>query len=200
MAVSTLIEILATTCSLLYIILLIREKILCWAFGIAGSLLSIYLFIDGKLYSEAVLYSYYVGMGVWGWMRWHQLSADQHNPVVRFKLPKHLLIVFFASTAAIAAGWFFATYTDAQRPYVDAFTTAFSFVATYMEVKKVLETWGYWIVLNAVSIWLYHDRSLDIYAGLTVVYTGLSVVGLVTWLRVFRQQGYPVSSGFVNGK
>ncbi len=200
MSVSTTIEILATGCSLIYIILLIREKIICWPFGIAGSLLSIYLFIDGKLYSEAFLYTYYVGMGIWGWIRWHQRDAAQHNPVVHYALPTHLLIVFFASAGAIALGWFFASYTDAQRPYIDAFTTSFSFAATYMEVKKVLETWGYWIVLNLASIWLYHDRSLDIYAGLTVIYAVLSVVGLVQWLRIFRQQGGAMSTGLVDGQ
>lgn len=199
MPVGTVLEIMATACSLMYIVFLIQEKILCWPFGIAGSLLSIYLFIDGKLYSEAVLYSYYVGMGIWGWIRWHQRDATQGNPVVHYSLPTHLVIIFFSSAGAIALGLFFANYTDAQRPFIDAFTTSFSFAATYMEVKKVLETWGYWIVLNLVSIWLYHDRSLDIYAGLTVVYTVLSVVGLLQWLRIFREQPRTVATGFVNG-
>ena len=49
------VEVLATAANLVFIILLIREKILCWPFGIAGSLLSIYLFVDARLYSEAFL-------------------------------------------------------------------------------------------------------------------------------------------------
>ena len=47
-----IIEILATGANLLYVIFLIREKIICWAFGIFGSLLSIYLFVHAKLYSS----------------------------------------------------------------------------------------------------------------------------------------------------
>ena len=39
-----LLEIVTTGASLIYIVLLIKEKIACWAFGIIGSLLSIYLF------------------------------------------------------------------------------------------------------------------------------------------------------------
>jgi nicotinamide mononucleotide transporter len=59
-----------------------------------------------------------------------------------------------------------------------------------MEVKKVLETWIYWIVLNLASIWLYMDRSLDIYAGLICVYAVVSVWGLIQWTRAYRQQSF----------
>lgn len=188
MEINTAIEIAATFAGLVYIIFLIREKTICWPFGIAGSLLSIYLFIDGRLYSEAVLYTYYVLMGFWGWIRWSQRSALHHNPVVRYGLPAHAAIVLVSTAGALLLGGFFSHYTDAQRPYIDAFTTAFSFAATYMEVKKVLETWVYWIILNLASIWLYMDRSLDIYAALICVYAVMSVWGLLQWTRVYRAQ------------
>ncbi len=188
MAFNTGIEIFATLAGLVYIVLLIRENIICWPFGIAGSLLSIYLFIDGKLYSEAFLYSYYVFMGVWGWMRWSQRNATHDNPVIRYDFSSHAVIILVSGAGALALGSFFSFYTDAQRPYIDAFTTAFSFAATYMEVKKVLETWYYWIVLNLASIWLYMDRSLDIYAALICVYAVMSVWGLVQWSSVYRGQ------------
>ena len=64
------VEMLATAANLAFIVLLIREKIACWAFGIAGSLLSVWLFVHVHLYSEALLYSFYAVMGVWGWLRW----------------------------------------------------------------------------------------------------------------------------------
>lgn len=194
MPINTLIEIAATLAGLVYIVFLIRENIICWPFGIVGSLLSIYLFIDGKLYSEAFLYSYYVLMGIWGWIRWHRREDAQHNPVVRFGLPQHLLIIFVSAAGAIALGWFFSSFTDAQRPWIDALTTAFSFAATWMEVKKVLETWLYWIVLNLASIWLYHDRALDIYALLICVYAVMSVWGFIQWSRVYRGYGEATSS------
>ena len=185
---NTWIEVFATAAGLIYVILLIRENIVCWLFGILGSLLSIYLFIESKLYSEAFLYSYYVVMGVWGWLRWNRRAELDDNPVQRYGLPAHALIILVGGAGALALGYFFSTFTDAQRPFVDAFTTAFSFAATYMQVKKVLENWVYWLVLNLVSIWLYMDRSLDIYAALICVYAMMSVWGLVQWTRVYRGQ------------
>ncbi len=188
MTVDTIVEIVATAAGLAYIVFMIREHILCWPFGIAGSALSIYLMIESKLYSEAFLYLFYVVMGIWGWLRWARREAVHDNPVIHYNALLHLRILLVCGACTFALGSFFHLYSDAARPYVDAATTVFALAATWMEVKKVLETWIYWIVLNAVSVWLYADRALDIYAGLIWVYTVLSVWGLVQWLRTYRLQ------------
>ncbi len=178
-----LVQILGAVASLLYLFLLMRERVLCWPFGIVGSLLSVYLFLHAKLYSEAVLYFFYAVMGVWGWLRWHRREVAHNNPVITRSLVFHLRAIVLTSLVALGVGYFMTTYTDAQRPVIDAFTTAFSFFATYLQVAKVLESWLYWIVLNVVAIWLYQDRALDIYAALIAIYAVLSVSGYITWRR-----------------
>lgn len=190
MALSTplVIEILATSANLVFVILLIREKILCWPFGIAGSLLSIYLFIDARLYSEAFLYLFYVVFGIWGWTRWHRREEDDNNPVDRWRWFIHLAAIIGCSALALSLGYSVAHFTDAERPFFDAFTTLFSFLATYLEVAKVLEAWVYWIVINVASIWLYQDRSLDIYALLIGLYAVLSVWGYYSWRKAWQAQ------------
>jgi nicotinamide mononucleotide transporter len=80
--------------------------------------------------------------------------------------------------------WFFNSYTDAERPYIDSFTTVFSFLATFLEAKKVLSSWKYWIVINGVTIGLYFDKGLDIYAGLILVYFIMSFVGYFKWKKL----------------
>jgi nicotinamide mononucleotide transporter len=182
------VEILATGANLAFILLLIREKVLCWPFGIAGSLLSIYLFIDARLYFEAFLYLFYVLFGIWGWLRWHHREEQHDNPVVRWRPALHLAAIVTCSAFAVLLGYGALAFTDAERPFFDAFTTLFSFFATYLEVAKVLEAWVYWIGINLASIWLYHDRNLDIYAGLIGLYAVLSVWGLVSWRRTWKAQ------------
>lgn len=177
------VQILGAVASLLYLFLLMRERVLCWPFGIVGSLLSVYLFLHAKLYSEAVLYFFYAVMGVWGWLRWHRRELAHNNPVITRSLAFHLRAIILTSLVALGVGYFMTTYTDAQRPVIDAFTTAFSFFATYLQVAKVLESWLYWIILNVVAIWLYQDRALDIYAALIAIYAVLSVSGYITWRR-----------------
>lgn len=188
LSTALLVEILATTANLVFIILLIREKILCWVFGIAGSALSIYLFIDARLYSEAFLYLFYALMGVWGWIRWHRQAGENNNPVIRWTLQRHTRILLITCAIALGLGYSVQFFTDAERPLFDAFTTSFSFVATYMEIAKVLEAWVYWFVINLASIWLYHDRNLDIYAVLIGLYSVMSIWGFITWQKSYREQ------------
>jgi nicotinamide mononucleotide transporter len=182
------VEILATGANLAYIVLLVREKIACWAFGIAGSLLSVYLFADARLYSEAILYFFYAVMGMWGWAHWRNRAAFDDNPVVRRHPVFHLAAILAACALAAALGHSMDVYSDAERPLFDAFTTVFGFLGTYLEITKVLEAWLYWLVLNLASVWLYHDRSLDIYAALMGFYSILSVWGFLSWRRSFIVQ------------
>jgi len=188
LSTALIVEILATTANLIYIVFLIKEKIICWPFGIVGSALSVYLFMDARLYSEALLYLFYAMMGCWGWLRWHRRLEQDDNPVIRWHLNFHSRAIVLTCAAALGLGYSAQYFTDAERPFFDAFTTAFSFLATYMEITKVLETWIYWIILNLASIWLYQDRDLDIYAVLIGFYSVLSVWGFISWRKAYRAQ------------
>jgi len=180
-----IIEVLAVVFGLIYIWLLIKERIECWIFGILGSLLSIFLFVHTKLYSEAILYSYYVVVGFYGYYLWSRKSKDDSvlrisdvNPV------NHVYYILSSCVLAFSLAWFFNAYTDAERPYIDSFTTVFSFLATFLEAKKVLSSWKYWIVINGLTIGLYFDKGLDIYAGLILVYFIMSFVGYFKWKKL----------------
>jgi len=189
LSAALVVEILATAANLAFIILLIKEKIACWSFGIAGSALSVYLFVAAGLYSEAFLYLFYALMGCWGWLRWHRREVQHDNPVITWDPPRHARVIMTSCAVALGLGYCVYYLSDAQRPFFDAFTTTFSFVATYMEISKVLEAWVYWIVINLASVWLYQDRNLDIYAVLIGFYGILSVWGFITWRKAYREQG-----------
>lgn len=165
---------------------MIRQHISCWFFGIVGSLLSIFLFFHSQLYSEAILYFYYVIMGFYGYFLWSQKDSKNESFILsvnEFKFFTHFICFSICSFFALGMAWLFDTYTDADRPYLDAFTTVFSFFATYLEAKKVLSGWLYWIVINGITILLYTSKGLDIYAALTVVYFLMSFVGYYQWRR-----------------
>lgn len=185
----TVIEVLSVGFNLVYLILLIKENIWCWAFGIIASILSVYLFMHVKLYSEAILYSAYIGFGIYGWLVWSGfLSAGNRLIVVRWKLNQHILPLFVGVLGFLGLGYFFKNQTDAEQPFLDAFSTAFSFVASYLEAHKVLGAWVYWIGLNLFSVWLYYSRDLFIYGGLMIVYSAASVWGYLTWKKSLLNQ------------
>jgi len=179
-----IIEILATVTSLGYLILLIRQNIWCWPLSIISGLLSIYLFIQSKLYSESILYGYFILISIYGWWNW---SRPKKQLKVSTWLPKyHLLTILTGIVFSLGLGYFFETNTDADKPYLDATTTIFSFIASILEAKKILSGWIYWIIINGVTVGLYFSKSLDIYAALMVIYFIMSIVGYQTWRKDYE--------------
>lgn len=189
MSLNELLEYSGVILNLIFLILVIREDIRCWIFGILGSAVSIALFVKTQLYSEAILFSFYVIMGFYGWYNWSngregkskKLKVSEKSPLF------HAFWIFICSSVFLTLGWYFNENTDAARPFGDAFSTIFSFFATYLEAAKILSAWLYWIVINGFSIWLYFDRGLNIYSILALVYFIMSFVGLYSWKKSFNK-------------
>ena len=186
MPINTIIEVVSVLLGLLFLIFLMRESIWCWSFGIVSSALSIYLFIEAQLYSESILYLFYVIIGIYGWIKWNQ--KEKKLPIQQWSIFKHLgaFGLGFIGAAALAA--YFSNFTDAKNPVLDASTTSFSFVASFLESHKVLSAWIYWIIINLTSIWLYAMRGLEIYSCLMVVYFFLSILGYLQWRKRLKTQ------------
>lgn len=186
--INTILEIASVAFSLLYLVLLIKEKKVCWFFGIAGSLLSIFLFYRIHLYAESILYIYYVIIGFYGYYIWDK--NEKENKIFQistYNMSSHLVLLIVGTIGGLALGYVLDNYTEADRAYLDSFTTIFSFIASYLEAKKVLSAWLFWIVLNGVTIYLYSQKALDWYAGLTLIYTVFSFVGYFKWKKVYNQ-------------
>jgi len=183
MNVLTLVEIIATTTSLGYLLLLIRQNIWCWPLAIISGLFSSYLFIESKLYAESILYGYYVLIAMYGWWNWARPKRPLH--ISTWKPQYHVFTVLIGTLLSLGLGYFFSSYTDADKPYLDATTTLFSIIASILEAKKIVSGWIYWIIINGVTALLYSSKSLDMYAGLMVIYFVMSIVGYSTWRKSY---------------
>ena len=160
-------EWIAVLTGILYVILAALRNNLCWIFAIASSGIFIYLCLDGKLYIESVLQAFYIVMAIVGWVSWRKNgqsesgqtdelldSQESKGDVKTWPLSYHGFNILISGAVAFLLGFCFDTFTDQANPYMDAFTTIFSLAATYMVVKKVLENWIYWIVIDIVSIFI----------------------------------------------
>lgn len=180
-----IVEWTAVLLNLLFLYLLIREIVWCWPFGILASGLSIFLFLHAKLPSEAILYSYYVAIGIYGWVVWTK-KREQPLRIKRYPIWLHGALIVGGIGLSLALGKFFEGKSYAEKTYADAFSTIFSFIASFLEAQKVLFGWLYWIVLNFFSVWLYHVRGLDIYAGQMVIFGFVSIWGMYNWWNKYQ--------------
>lgn len=182
--IALILEIIAVIFGLLYVFLIAANKISCWIFGILGSLVSIYLFVvHAQLYAESVLYLFYVFAGIYGWINWSK--QQEPNTVFSLSVGKHLITIGVGVVLSIGLyfvlSWWFP---EAKKPLIDSFTTIFSFIATYITTKKWISNWIYWIVIDAVTTYLYFSRGLEIYAFLMLAYTLIAVFGYLKWRKL----------------
>jgi nicotinamide mononucleotide transporter len=181
-----IVEIVSVLFGIAYILLAARGIIWCWPMGIVSSALGVWLFIDAKIYAEAMLFSYYVVMGVYGWYAWKGGGGKNDGlEISTWAFRTHVFVLLLGYGLTFGLAKFLDTYTDAEMPLLDSFTTVFSFIATWMVARKVLENWVYWIAIDFLSIYLYLSRSLEFYALLSLVYTVLAVYGYFNWRKEY---------------
>jgi len=192
--VTSLVEWCAVLTGIMYVILASRKMMICWLFAFVSSVLYVYICYNYQLYIESMLQVFYVAMAVYGWLMWQKdkdsdkaienlLDSQKGSGIKSWSLNKHLINISISGVASFILGYIFFEYTDQKNPFTDAFTTVFSLAATFMVTQKILENWLYWIVIDAVSIYLYSGRGLHLSAVLYFVFTVLAVVGYVSWYK-----------------
>jgi nicotinamide mononucleotide transporter len=90
----------------------------------------------------------------------------------------------------------FLDIPGSEMPYLDAATTAASFVATWMLARKIIEHWLIWVVVDLVSMIMYFykaiifDNSGDLYfySFLFLVYTIGAIWGYKQWQKIMRDE------------
>jgi nicotinamide mononucleotide transporter len=185
----TLWEVAAVVLALAYLLLAMRENILCWYAAFASTAIYLFLFWDVSLVMESALQIFYLVIAVYGWWQWrHRKRNGEPLHIHRWPAAMHLYAVIAVGALTLVFGYVLDNYTSAVLPYLDSFTTWGAVVTTYMVTRKVLENWLYWIVIDGAAIYLYIDRELYLTALLFVLYVILVIIGFFQWSALYRQQ------------
>ncbi|NMH64273.1 nicotinamide riboside transporter PnuC [Shewanella salipaludis] len=182
-------EALAVVLALAYLLLAMKANVWCWGAAFASTAIYTVLFWQVALLMESVLNIYYMLMAVYGYWLWSQ-GGEQHAgvEVSSWPLKTHLSLIAGTALLSLGVGHMMATYTQAAFPYLDAATSCFAVMTTYLVAKKVLENWLYWVVIDLVSIYLYLNKGLMLTSLLFVFYVGLAVGGYFLWRGALRQR------------
>ncbi len=178
--------------NILYVVLAVRENRWCWVFGFVGVALLLVLYFEARLYSDVLLQLFYLVMSVYGWISWSEKSEGNGVPIVTKGPVSHLYYLITGIIGTFLLGFIFS-HLQAAVPYIDAFTSAFAVIATFLVARKILENWIYWIVIDTVCVVVYVIRDLPLIALLFAIYTILAVVGFIQWSRKFRHQNQKLS-------
>lgn len=175
-------ESVAVVLAVAYLLLAMKANVWCWAAAFSSTAIYTVLFWQVSLLMESVLNIYYMAMALYGYWLWTQGgSAQQGVNVTTWPLATHIKLIAVTALVSMCVGHGMATYTQAAFPYLDAATTCFAVMTTYLVAKKVLENWLYWVVIDIVSIYLYINKGLMLTSMLFVLYVGMAVVGYFLW-------------------
>ncbi len=175
------IEIISVIFNVVFLVLLTQENKTCWIYGILGSLTGAYVFYESAYFSETILYVFYAAVGVYGYYYWDKNSKLDFT-VKRSSTLSIFIMVIGGAAAGFGLGYVMSN-TDAVNPYYDAMSTAFGILATFLELYKYLVAWCFWILINGYTIWLYGIKDLNFLAFQMIIFTVLSIYGLITWHR-----------------
>lgn len=185
-------DIATTILGIAYLILEYRASIALWIVGIVMPAMDVYLYWQHGLYGDAGMAVYYAIAALYGYAVWlfgkkHGQAAGEAMPITRF--PRRLLLrtcgVFFVVWAAVY--YVLVSYTDSTVPLLDAFTNAMSFVGLWALARKYIEQWLFWILVDAISCYLYVVKGIPFKAALYGLYTVIAVMGYYKWKSMMIQ-------------
>ena len=150
--------VISAICGILYTTLAGKGKISCYFFGLIGTSFYSYLSLKNALWGNLLLYvCYYFPMQITGIFKWKKhLKSDTHE-IIKTKLClKEQFCILTGSLVMCALLFFVLLYFKDKSPLFDAVTTVFSVIGMYLTVKRCIEQWIAWIIVNGLStlMWL----------------------------------------------
>ncbi|GAA0549178.1 MAG TPA: nicotinamide riboside transporter PnuC [Rheinheimera sp.] len=185
------IELTATVLALAYVILALKQSLWCWPAALLSTVLFTHVMWQSALLSDALLQLYYAGMALYGWWRWQQIrqsAPGERGPVYEWRWQYHVILIGITALVGWGLGALMAEHTSADFAYIDAQTTVFSVMATLLVARKLVSNWLYWVVIDAVSIYVYAQKHLYFLTGLFMLYTVIAIAGYFIWRSHYQQQ------------
>ena len=180
------IESIAVITAIVYLLLAAKEDLKCWYAAIISSSLYFYIMLNVGLLMEAFLQIFYIAMAIFGWYQWKKTTISNESlNISTWNKATHILVVTTVIILSILIGQFLDTNTNAELPFLDAFTTFGAIVTTYMVAMKILENWIYWFVIDSISIYLFITRELYLTSILFLIYLVIIVFGYFRWRKIF---------------
>ena len=182
-------EIFGVLAGAVCVLLAAKENILTWPIGIINNVLFCVMFWRNKLYADATLQIFYIGISIYGWWRWSHAEEGSGTQKVR-STPK---VVAWVLLMISTVGWVVIyqvlhRFTDSNVPAGDSLVTVLSLTAQYMAGRKMIENWILWIVVDVISIGIYIYKHLYLTSLLSAAFIVMCVMGYQAWKQTQMRQ------------
>ena len=153
----------SAVCGILYTVIAGKGKPYCYLFGIIGTLCYCYLAYKNTLYGNLLLNGfYYLPMEIIGFFAWNKHLKKETNEIEKTYLKKSSLIILYSIIFIIGLSFAFVLKNMGDSFFVlDSFITVLSVGAMYLTVRRCVEQWIMWSVVNTLSIIVWFNIYTD---------------------------------------
>ena len=183
----------ASVTGMLSVILVAKGKISNYYFGIINVVIYGFISYNSKYYGEAMLnILYFLPMQIIGFMMWRRnnVNIDESKEVKAERMTvKEIILWSVLSGIAVIVYGIILKKLNNTLPMADSFTTVLSVTAMILMVKRYIEQWIVWIMIDIVAIymWLFIKSDYNI-TIMWIAYLVNAVYGLYNWAKLYRRE------------
>ena len=183
----------ASVTGMLSVILVAKGKISNYYFGIINVVIYGFISYNSKYYGEAMLnILYFLPMQIIGFMMWRRnnVNIDESKEVKAERMTaKEIILWSVLSGIAVIVYGIILKKLNNTLPMADSFTTVLSVTAMILMVKRYIEQWIVWIMIDIVAIymWLFIKSDYNI-TIMWIAYLVNAVYGLYNWTKLYRRE------------
>lgn len=178
-----------------------KENVWSWLIGIVNVVLAFVLFYQIQLYPDMFLQCFFLITNIIGWWHWTHPTQNESNNRNELKisqlLPKQVVsIALIGLIATLLMGKFASNLNSwlpqlfsmpSAFPYMDSFTTVMSIVATFMLIRKKVEAWYVWLLVDVISTYMYYVKEVKMYSFLYLIFCFIAIFGAYNWTKEYRK-------------
>lgn len=141
-------------CGIMYTTIAGKGKVSCYLFGVCGSLCYSYLSFQNALYGNLILYMcYYIPSQIYGFFHWQKNLNNETREIIKIRLSnkQRILLGGISIIGSIITAIILKYFHD-SNPIIDGITTFMSILGMYLTVKRAIEQWLIWMVVNGLSL------------------------------------------------
>ncbi len=176
-----------------YTILAGKGRPYCYLFGLMGSGFYVYLAFRNALWGNLILYAaYYIPMQILGFFRWQKHLKSNKSEIIKISLKQSERIRFmFISFLFTILTIIILIFTGDKSPFIDGITTVFSVAGMYLTVRRAIEQWVVWILVNGLSAVMWFKIAIGgekVYSTVLMwsVYFVLAIYFYICWRKEIR--------------
>ena len=208
------IELVILFFNVLCVYLVGKNKVLNYPVGLVGIVTYMFFCYTLNFYSEYFLQMFFFVFSLIGWYMWSKKDTDGEVLKVHYMnwygfgglcvfwvLASYLLgsnineifalyvtKVLFPVMEVLGINHGAYVHEPASFPYLDAFTVWGQIIATFLMIRRVVQSWICWIAIDVLCVPMFFLKGGFGVSIMFTLFTVLATIGLVKWIKIVQKE------------